>query len=167
MSSTNSSANSISDQASQASENEPLISGLHHVNIQVPPQTLHIASQFYAGTLGLTQTPAPDSMKAHLAWFDMGSSGQQIHITSQFHLDQAQMKAQSESPRHLCFKILSEDKLDQLQERIWQLYKTGGESAPVHCDDPAQTASGRIGPKGFPKRFFARDYAGNRLEFSL
>lgn len=157
----------MSDQASQMSEAEPFISGLHHVNLQVPPQTLQLAQQFYADTLGLSQAVVPASMKAHLAWFNIGSSGQQIHITSQHFLNQAQMKAQTESPRHPCFKILSEDKLDRLHELIWQLYERGGEGAPVHCDKPGENNAGQGVAGDFPKRFFARDYAGNRLEFSL
>ena len=146
---------------------EPLISGLAHVNLLVPPQTLHLAEQFYAGTLGLTQTTVPPSKKAILAWFNIGSSGQQIHITSQHHLDEAQTKAQVESPRHPCFKISSEDKLDRLQDLVWQMYQKGEEGAPLHCDKQAENSSGQGGAGDFPKRFFARDYAGNRLEFTL
>jgi len=167
MSSTSSRASSMSDQRSQNSEAGPLISGLHHVNLQVPPQTLYLAQEFYGSTLGLTQATVPTSMKAHLAWFNIGSSGQQIHITSQNHLTQAQMLAQTESPRHPCFKILSEDKLDRLQELVWQSYESGGDGAPKHCDKPGQNNSGQGVSPEFPKRFFARDYAGNRLEFTL
>lgn len=148
---------------------EPLISGLHHVNLLVPPNTLHLARGFYTGTLGLQPAAVPASCKAHLAWFDISSSGQQIHITSQHHLNQAQMKAQTESPRHPCFKISTKGKLDRLQSMIWELYERGGDGAPVYCDEPQKddTDDDLQGPSGFPRRFFARDYAGNRLEFSL
>ena len=146
---------------------EPFICGLHHVNLLVPPQTLHLAQDFYAGFLGLQAVEVPASCKAHLAWFDIGSSGQQIHITSQHQLDQVQMKAQAESPRHPCFKISTPEKFDKLQKMVWRLYETGGDGAPLYCDEPSKETDAvhRVGE--FPRRFFARDYAGNRLEFSL
>ncbi|KAJ9655365.1 hypothetical protein H2198_005739 [Neophaeococcomyces mojaviensis] len=150
------------------SEADSLYSGLDHVNLLVPPHTLHLAYDFYAGTLGLTPTAVPPSSKGHLAWFKIGNSSQQIHITSQHPLNSTQMKAQTESPRHFCFKIPSQEKLDLLHGRIWQHYERGGEGAPVHSDDPAQSNRVSQGAAGeFPNRFFARDYAGNRLEFSL
>lgn len=54
-----------------------------------------------------------------------------------------------------------------LQKTIWVLYETGGEGAPVYCDEPGDDNGGQGVAGDFPKRFFARDYAGNRLEFSL
>lgn len=145
-----------------------MISGLHHVNLLVPPQTLHLAVSFYNSTLGLKQADVPTSAKAHLAWFDVdGRGSQQIHITSQHYLTQAEAKAQYDSPRHLCFKIPSEEKLEKLQKRIWQRYESGGEGAPVYCDELGQDNAGQGKAGEFPKRFFARDYAGNRLEFGL
>jgi hypothetical protein len=53
------------------------------------------------------------------------------------------------------------------------------EASPKEADQPGEEDSGTagvakgsnmyLGAKGveYPKRFFARDYAGNRLEFSL
>ena len=146
---------------------EPLISGLHHVNLLVPPHTLHLAEAFYAGTLGLTQVVVPNSSKAHLAWFAIASSGQQLHITSEHYLNHVQMQAQAESPRHLCLRISTESRLDKVHRMIWQQYEGGEEGAPVYCDEPGNDNGGRGTSGDFPKRFFARDYAGNRLEFSL
>lgn len=148
-------------------QEEFFISGLHHVNLLVPPHTLHLAQTFYADVLGLKPAIVPSCAKAHLAWFNIGNSGQQIHITSQHYLSQAQMKAQAESPRHPCFKIPTEEKLDMLQRVIWRLYEVGGEGAPVYCDEVGEDNAGQGAAGEFPKRFFARDYAGNRLEFSL
>lgn len=158
---------SISSSECSFEDEEPLISGLDHVNLLVPPHTLNLAKAFYTGVLGLGQAQVPKSKQAHLAWFNIGNSGQQIHITSEHHLSQAQMKAQAESPRHPCFKILTEEKLDKVHKLIWQLYENGGEGAPVHCDEPGLDNAGRGKAGDFPKRFFARDYAGNRLEFTL
>lgn len=154
-------------QANLSIDKEPLIMALDHVNLLVPPQTLHLAQSFYAGILGLVPIIVPASSKAHLAWFRVGSSDQQIHITSEHYLNQIQMKAQAESPRHICLKIPSEDKFHLLQRTLWTLYETGGEGAPVHCDQPGEDNTGQGVAGDFPKRFFARDYAGNRLEFSL
>lgn len=177
MSSRNSSVSSFGSQVHDSSSSistcssnldEPLISGLHHINLLVPPQTLHLARDFYAGSLGLHEAIVPASCKAYLAWFDIATSGQQIHITSQHQLNQVQMQAQSESPRHPCFKISTQEKLDKIQQILWQLHERGGEGAPVYCDEPSsEVGEAQKAPGGFPRRFFARDYAGNRLEFSL
>ena len=146
---------------------EEFISGLHHVNLLVPPNSLPLANSFYSGVLGFSTTPVPNSSKTHLAWFNVGNTGQQLHVTSEHYLSQAQLKAQAESPRHACFKIVSEEKLVQLQKAIYKLYEKGGEGAPVHCDEPGDNNNGQGVAGDFPKRFFARDYAGNRLEFSV
>lgn len=152
---------------------ESLISGLDHVNLLVPCQTLHLAHAFYAGSLGLKSLPVPAScpFKGLVGWFDIVGSGQQIHIMSAHHLGPAQLRAQTESQRHLCFKIPNRQKLDKLQGILWQLYAEGGEGAPMYCDKPLKKAGDVCGtPRDLddmPTRFFARDYAGNRLEFSL
>lgn len=66
-------------------------------------------------------------------------------------------------------------------------HEKGGDSAPLQADKPGDVNSGEqttnllvivlllirspqtLGAQGkeYPTRFFARDYAGNRLEFSL
>lgn len=148
-----------------------LISNLDHINIQVPPHTLPLARLFYGTTLNLSETPAPPMSQPHLAWFLIGSSTHTIHISSQYHLTPGQLKAQTESPRHLCFKIDSEEKLRVLQERVYRHYEMGGPGAPVYCDEMSEwrekQSKGGKDTGGFPMRFFARDYAGNRIEFTL
>lgn len=120
--------------------------------------------------------------------FDITPKGQQIHI--------ALGPKEVESPRHPCFRLESAEALAKLQQRIWEHYQRGDASAPRMADKPGGENSGemllfltlpflsvsqwrgaseaceltrRKGSKsiGFPPRFFARDYAGNRLEFSL
>lgn len=88
------------------------------------------------------------------------------------------------------------DDLIKLQTKIWEHYGKGGDSAPVAADKVGGENSGQFGfgnkrsrkrnptdsldvfrfpylslsgAKGeeYPSRFFARDYANNRLEFSL
>lgn len=100
-------------------------------------------------------------------WFNIANSGQQLHVTSEHNLNSTQMKAQSESPRHPCFKVPSEEKLLVLQQRLWDLYDQRDVGAPVQCDKPGADNGGQGQSGDFPKRFFARDYAGNRLEFTV
>lgn len=89
------------------------------------------------------------------------------------------------SSRHPCFKLESPEALLQLRQRIWDHHQKGGAAAPKEADKPGEADSGmlssltsitfecayrdELGSKGveYPQRFFARDYAGNRLEFSL
>ncbi|KAI5367472.1 Putative glyoxalase/Bleomycin resistance protein/Dihydroxybiphenyl dioxygenase [Septoria linicola] len=138
-----------------------MISGLAHVNLLVPPGTLDKAEAFYGGTLGLTPRPVPALQKGMLAWFDIGSSGQQVHVA----FDKNDSNA-IKSSRHPCFKIESPEALLQLRQKVWEHHERGDESAPQEADRPGDLDSGAKGVE-YPSRFFARDYAGNRLEFSL
>ncbi|KAF7555486.1 hypothetical protein G7Z17_g2172 [Cylindrodendrum hubeiense] len=136
-----------------------MIAGIAHVNLTVPEGTLDLANEFYANTLGLTPRPVPALQKGTLAWFDIGSSGQQIHVAFGRNAD-------LESSRHPCFKLESKEALATLQLKIWEHFEVGGSAAPLAADKPGQLDSGAQGVE-YPNRFFARDYAGNRLEFSV
>jgi hypothetical protein len=46
-----------------------MITGIAHVNILVPPGTLHLAESFYGSTLGLHRVPVPVLQKDILAWY--------------------------------------------------------------------------------------------------
>ncbi|KAH8881404.1 hypothetical protein GQ53DRAFT_754411 [Thozetella sp. PMI_491] len=142
----------------------PLIAGLHHVNLVVPEGTLDQANAFYGTTLGLTAREVPHLQRGTLAWFDIGSSGQQIHVAFGRSIDFE--AAAAKSSRHPCFKIPSAEALKELQERVFKHLQDGGEGAPRECDQPGGENSGAKGVE-YPTRFFARDYAGNRLEFTL
>ncbi|KAK4542350.1 hypothetical protein LTR36_006806 [Oleoguttula mirabilis] len=135
-----------------------MISGLAHINLLVPPGTLAHAETFYGETLGLTPRPVPKMQKDSLRWFDIADSGQQVHI--------AFGPNESKSSRHPCFKLESQDALLKLRRRIWEHHEKGGEAAPEEADRPGEVNSGDQGVE-YPSRFFARDYAGNRLEFTL
>ncbi|KAK3348237.1 hypothetical protein B0H65DRAFT_423107, partial [Neurospora tetraspora] len=135
------------------------------VNILVPPSTLHHATLFYGTTLSLTSRPVPSLQAGTLAWFDISSSGQQLHVAiGRPDVDFTPEARQAK--RHPCFRGENAEKLRELQERIWEHYKRGGEGAPMQCDEPGSVESGAQGVE-YPTRFFARDFAGNRLEFSL
>ncbi|KAH8811193.1 Glyoxalase/Bleomycin resistance protein/Dihydroxybiphenyl dioxygenase [Xylogone sp. PMI_703] len=135
-----------------------MITGIAHVNLTVPVGTLPQAEEFYSKTLGFQSVPVPALQKGTLAWFDITPGGQQIHI--------AFGANELKSSRHPCFRVESPEALVQLQTRIWEHHAAGGEAAPLEADKPGGENSGAKGVE-YPKRFFARDYAGNRLEFSV
>lgn len=141
---------------------EPLITGLHHVNITIPDGSLPLAKSFYATTLGLTPRPVPAAQVHELAWFDVGASGQQIHISLPKH---AHDTVRDDSSRHPCFRVGSPAALLELQRRVHEHWRRGGPDAPSQADPPGES-SGEKAPE-YPQRFFARDYAGNRLEFTV
>ncbi|KAF1966804.1 hypothetical protein BU23DRAFT_559948 [Bimuria novae-zelandiae CBS 107.79] len=138
-----------------------MITGLHHINLVVPPSTLPLAHAFYGTTLCLTPRAVPHLQRNTLAWFDIGDSGQQVHIAFGKPEDFSHT-----SSRHPCFKVGSMEDLQRLQGRIWEHFERGGEDAPRAADRPGEKNSGAEGVE-YPTRFFARDYAGNRLEFTL
>ncbi|KAJ5902281.1 hypothetical protein N7495_002809 [Penicillium taxi] len=134
-----------------------MITGIAHVNLAVPPGTLDQAEEFYAGTLGLTSTPVPVAQEGTIKWFNIGSSGQQIHIshgtTDPVHR------------RHPCFHIPSREELEKLKQLVYDHHIRGGPAAPMESDKPGEVNSGAKGVEYRP-RFFARDFSGNLLEFS-
>ncbi|KUJ10173.1 uncharacterized protein LY89DRAFT_740564 [Mollisia scopiformis] len=139
----------------------PLITGIAHVNLTVPPGTLEQAASFYEGTLGLTRAPVPALQKDSLAWFDITPGEQQIHVSTN-----CSTKNDPKASRHPCFKLESPEKLAELREKIWAHFEKKDEASPSEADKPGAENSGAKGVE-YPTRFFARDYAGNRLEFSL
>ncbi|KAK4161889.1 hypothetical protein QBC43DRAFT_216777 [Cladorrhinum sp. PSN259] len=149
------------------------IAGLHHVNVIVPPGTLDAALEFYGNTLGLTPRAVPASQEGMLAWFDIGSSGQQVHVA--FGREKIDFTEEARgASRHPCFRVGGLEELIELQGKVWEHYQRGGGEeevvvvlgAPSACDEPGAVNSGAQGLE-YPTRFFARDYAGNRLEFTL
>jgi len=135
-----------------------MITGIAHVNLLVPSGTLELAESFYGGTLGLKRVPVPVLQKGELAWFDITPGGQQVHI--------AFGENDLNSRRHPCFKLESPEALLELRKRIWQHFESADKASPKEADKPGEEDSGAKGVE-YPNRFFARDYAGNRLEFSL
>lgn len=111
-----------------------MITGLAHINLIVPEGSLPLANDFYGSTLGLTPRPVPQLQKDRLAWFDIGSSGQQVHI--------AHGPVEKDSSRHPCFKLESPEKLVELQRRVWRHFEQGNESAPKAADKPGEVNSG-------------------------
>jgi hypothetical protein len=90
--------------------------------------------------------------------FDITPGGQQIHV--------AFGQNEPKSSRHPCFRIESPAALLELRKRIWEHFERADQASPSEADKPGEVDSGAKGVE-YPQRFFARDYAGNRLEFSL
>ncbi|CAK7235088.1 hypothetical protein SBRCBS47491_009173 [Sporothrix bragantina] len=143
-----------------------LISGIAHVNLVVPRDTLDAAHAFYGETLGFVSVPVPALQRGTLAWFNIGDGPhpQQVHIAFGREFDFT--GEATSSSRHPCFQVPSAEALLALQKRVWAHHEAGGAGAPKACDQPGEESSGAKGVE-YPTRFFARDYAGNRLEFSL
>lgn len=127
-----------------------MISGISHINLLIPPSTLHHAEAFYSSTLGLTPVPVPHLQRSTLAWFNIGTSGQQVHIAFGKPEDFS-----NPSSRHPCFKVGSREELEALRRRVWEHYQRGGEAAPREADRPGEEGSGAKGVE-YPDRFFAR-----------
>ncbi|KAJ5491423.1 hypothetical protein N7539_002990 [Penicillium diatomitis] len=137
-----------------------MITGIAHVNLTVTAGSLDYARQFYGETLGLQSAPVPQHRVGSLVWFDIGSSGQQIHISCG--------STDPESKRHPCFRLPSREELETLQNKIYEHHLRGGPAAPMAADKPGEGSSvSTSGSTEYPRRFFARDYAGNLLEFTL
>lgn len=111
-----------------------MITGLAHVNLLVPPGTLDRAQRFYGDTLGLAPRAVPELQRGTLAWFDIGASGQQVHI--------AFGSNEPKSSRHPCFKIGSPEELLELRQRIWEHHRRGDDAAPKEADKPGEVDSG-------------------------
>ena len=104
-----------------------------------PPGTLPIAAEFYGTTLGLTPRPVPALQKSTLAWFDIGSSGQQVHVAHGVPSD-----FEIPSKRHPCFKLGSPEALLELRRRVYEHFERGGDSAPKEADKPGEKSSGEV-----------------------
>jgi len=116
-----------------------MISGLAHINLTVPPGTLPDAEVFYGETLGLTSRPVPAHMAGQLAWFDIGSSGQQVHIA---HCSAGTVN-EAQAQRHPCFKVESAEALEELMGRVQKHFKEGGKAAPREAEADMITHTGK------------------------
>lgn len=112
-----------------------MIVGLAHVNLIVPEGTMAQANEFYGDVLGLSPRPVPSLQKDSLAWFDIGSSGQQVHVA-------CRGTGETESPRHPCFKLGSPEELIDLQRKVFAHYERKTASSPRSADKPGEINSG-------------------------
>ena len=131
---------------------KPLITGLAHINILVPAETLPLARAFYGETLGLTPRDVPSHRKHDLAWFDIGTSGQQVHVA----LGPAK---EALSSRHPCFKLGGPEELLELRRRVWEHFERKVEGGPMEADRPGAESSGQY----LPMHLIRRAHADTRL----
>ncbi|WOO85358.1 uncharacterized protein LOC62_07G008858 [Vanrija pseudolonga] len=131
---------------------------IQHINLSVPEGTLHLAEEFYGEVIGFPSDPVPSLQKDSLRWFRVGG-GQQIHISFD-------TPTRPDTRAHPCFSLPTPEALNALQTRIWEHRSKGGPAAALAADQPGEENSGSKGVE-YPTRFFARDYAGNRLEFNV
>ena len=122
-----------------SSSGSSLITGLAHVNLVVPQGTLHLATEFYGTTLGLTPRAVPQLQKGQLAWYDIADSGQQVHVAFGVPSD-----FEKKSSRHPCFKLRSSKALCELRQRVWNHFERGGEAAPKEADKPGSASPGEF-----------------------
>ena len=127
-----------------------MITGIHHINLVVPASSFPAATAFYGTTLGLTPRAVPHLQRDTLLWFDVGCSGQQVHIAIGKPTDFV-----APSSRHACFKVASREELGRLRERVWAHFEEGGEGKPQEADRPGEGGSGAKGVE-YPERFFVR-----------
>jgi hypothetical protein len=83
--------------------------------------------------------PTTCSLRDYIPRFNLGTSGQQVHIA--FPASDSELEDKT-TRRHPCFKIASPEALQELQARIYAHYEKGGESAPLQADEPGAVNSG-------------------------
>jgi catechol 2,3-dioxygenase-like lactoylglutathione lyase family enzyme len=113
-----------------------LLRRVAHVNLSV--DDVDAARRFYGEVLGLDPAPRPADAGRAGCWFRLGEL--ELHVSLELGADNARAK------RHVAFEVVD---LEELRARL------SAAGAPIE--------EGR--PIAGVRRFFARDPAGNRLEF--
>jgi catechol 2,3-dioxygenase-like lactoylglutathione lyase family enzyme len=113
-----------------------VLSRVAHVNLSI--DDVEAARRFYGKLLGLEAAPRPDDAGRPGCWFRLGPV--ELHLSIEAGADNARSK------RHVAFEVAD---LDGLRAHL------AAAGVPVE--------EGR--PMPGVRRFFARDPAGNRLEF--
>jgi predicted enzyme related to lactoylglutathione lyase len=114
-----------------------VIERLHHAAFTHPPDQEDLARAFYAGILGMTEVPKPDTMRPVGCWFRSG--GAEIHGIPDADF----------TPNRLGHPALLVDDLDRLAARLLEhgSQVTWDERFPGH------------------RRFHSYDGFGNQIEF--
>jgi catechol 2,3-dioxygenase-like lactoylglutathione lyase family enzyme len=114
------------------------ITGLHHVQLAMPPGEEDAGRAFYGGLLGLPEVPKPSDLAPRGGlWFRTG--------TFEVHLGVEREEFVPARKAHPAFQVSG---LDELRERL--------DGAGYRIDEDVQL-------EGF-RRFYARDPFGNRIE---
>jgi catechol 2,3-dioxygenase-like lactoylglutathione lyase family enzyme len=114
------------------------ITGLHHVQLAMPPEEEEAARAFYGDLLGMTEVPKPDELAPRGGlWFRDGSL--EVHLG---------VEGEGFTPARKAHPAFLVDGLDELRARL------GDAGYRIDDDVPLQ---------GF-RRFHVRDPFGNRIE---
>jgi catechol 2,3-dioxygenase-like lactoylglutathione lyase family enzyme len=114
------------------------ITGLHHVQLAMPPEEEEAARSFYGELLGMTEVPKPDELAPRGGlWFRDGSL--EVHLG---------VEGEGFTPARKAHPAFLVDGLDELRARLVD--------AGYRIDDDVPL-------QGF-RRFHVRDPFGNRLE---
>jgi len=113
-----------------------MLKRISHVNLAV--DDVEAARRFYGEVLGLEEIPRTEGQRRPGAWFRLGAL--ELHLSHEPGADNRTSK------RHVAFEVRE---LAALREHL--------EEAGVACEEGS--------PLLGVQRFFARDPAGNRLEF--
>ena len=113
-----------------------MVTGLHHVNVTVPPELEAATKEFYRDVLGLQQIPKPTASRQSGAWYQVGPA--QLHLS-------IEAEPQPLGSRHVCFTVSD---LADAEKR----FRDAGVEI-ISDPQPGRTA-----------RFYVRDPGGNQLE---
>jgi catechol 2,3-dioxygenase-like lactoylglutathione lyase family enzyme len=118
---------------------KPLLLGVNHVQITIPPGAETEARKFYCDILGLREIPKPDVLQTRGGfWLEIGAF--QIHVGTETDVDRSKSKA------HLAYEV---NDLANWRSRLQENGAEILESIPIpNCN-----------------RFEFRDPFGNRIEF--
>lgn len=118
---------------------ETLIFEIDHVQIAAPPACEREARAFFGELLGLTEIDKPEPLRSRGGcWFQVGARQLHIGIEATFR------------PSQKAHTALATRKIELLFMRL--------EDAGVSCEWDSAVVS--------PRRFYARDPWGNRIEFT-
>jgi len=117
---------------------KPIVRGLHHAQITIPPGAEDPARAFYCGLLGLREVEKPVSLAGRGGfWLELGDG--QLHVGSEDGVERAVTKA------HLAYEV---EALPRWRERLEEHAVPVLDSIPI---------------PGY-RRLEARDPFGNRFE---
>jgi len=143
-----------------------MFTSIQHVNLCVGVigteeeniAALEKATYFFHNIIGLGIDKVPEGRSSSLAWFRIGSHGQQIHCAFQ----KKDYVAESTSEAHPCFTV----PLDQMEVLRAKLVEFSNSGHPAACETPdGGDPKTNVGLTHI-QRFFFRDFAGNRIEIT-
>lgn len=75
-----------------------MVTGVNHVQVNVPTEALAAADEFYRGFMGFTPIPRPDSFASPGLWYNAGDF--ELHIGVEDHVDRQKTRA------HVAYEVI-------------------------------------------------------------